>query len=80
MFDNINFYLNADGAISFSAEKREMSKQETVYNFRDGNGPVPAHRHINPDGRIGSIGGCCFDMLYWKKRSSVWKRKSLWKC
>lgn len=26
---------------------------ETVFDFGDGNGPVPAHRHINPDGSLG---------------------------
>ena len=26
---------------------------ETLFNFEDGNGPVPAHRHINPDGEEG---------------------------
>ena len=25
----------------------------TTYDFRDGNGPVPAHRHKNPDGSEG---------------------------
>ena len=26
---------------------------ETTFNFHDGNGPVPAHRHTNPDGSEG---------------------------
>lgn len=25
----------------------------TTFDFEDGNGPVPAHRHTNPDGVIG---------------------------
>lgn len=25
----------------------------TIFDFGDGNGPVPAHRHINPDGTVG---------------------------
>ena len=25
----------------------------TTYDFHDGNGPVPAHQHRNPDGRVG---------------------------
>lgn len=30
----------------------DMSK-ETVFDFDDGNGSVPAQRHINPDGNLG---------------------------
>lgn len=26
---------------------------ETLHDFEDGNGPVPAHRHANPDGTVG---------------------------
>ena len=29
-----------------------MSDTNT-FDFQDGNGPVPAHRHINPDGTTG---------------------------
>ena len=25
----------------------------SLFDFNDGNGPVPAHRHINPDGTLG---------------------------
>ena len=27
--------------------------QEDTFDFRNGVGPVPAHRHVNPDGRLG---------------------------
>ena len=36
-------------------------KGQTVYNFGDGKGPVPAHRHKNPDG---SVGGWVADTAY----------------
>ena len=25
----------------------------STYDFKDGNGPVPAHQHTNPDGSVG---------------------------
>jgi len=28
-------------------------KKELTFDFQDGNGPVPAHRHVNPDGSEG---------------------------
>lgn len=39
-----------------------MSKEnQTLFDFQDGDGPVPAHRHTNPDG---SVGGWVADTAY----------------
>lgn len=38
---------------------KEINKE--TYDFNDGNGPVPAHRHKNPDG---SLGGWVADTAY----------------
>lgn len=30
-----------------------MGQENSVHDFNDGKGPVPAHQHLNPDGSLG---------------------------
>jgi len=34
-------------------EKAKPNQTLQSHDFKDGKGPVPAHRHINPDGTVG---------------------------
>ena len=40
-----------------------------VHDFRDGAGPVPAHRHVNPDG---SVGGWVADGIRFAEKAELW--------
>ena len=40
---------------------RLLEQEEGLHDFEDGNGPVPAHRHQNPDG---TLGGWVADTAY----------------
>ena len=42
-----------DEAYQRGFEDGLRSAKQNVFNFEDGNGEVPAHRHVNPDGSVG---------------------------
>src|SRR3989344_6028702 len=54
----INKILNDPEVVVYIQQKLSISPQTSItntntYDFRDGNGPVPAHQHVNPDGSVG---------------------------